>query len=1010
MKKLVVSLALAGSLLLALVLTAHAGGQIQPTVTAVEPSSAYNDISTQITITGADFAIETSGDVTTTPTAALQGATTVPLTDVTWVDTQTLTATVPWGMNAGTYDLAVTDPGGLTSTLTAGFEVKSGINGWNAGELNGASVSELLMKPKASPDEVDTLYALAYDVGLFRSDDAGAHWHFTSADVIGNADFVLDPNPEHENWLYSFMSAGLFVSKNEGDSWTQLKSPTPDILGGPPSHEVFVSPHNPSVLFVATYGNDTYVGYKGLQKSIDGGKSWTVVPSMVGTDVQNVAFDPTPGSHDMVLATSDARIFRSTDDGAHWAPAPSPLGISSNGFKAYLTYNPYYAEKPGEVWLSATEMVGGVFKCTITDPVPSWTRAEPSYYTTGYKVTFVGPNDIYMWLAHSSDGGTTWDQFGPSPTWGTGEYVVSPDDTHTMYFTNATVGVQKSTTGGLTGPSGEASWTVSNQGLTGMRCVSMSVSTTDPLRVYATFNGWGGVFISDDGTSHWKYVPIPDSGQMWQVLQDPFDKGLLYSTGAGFYTSTDGAETWHDWGWSGIPDSERSMMGFGGMAADPFREGHLLISARVGQSSAHDHDLGYVFSSDDHGQTWTSVAVTGTADSTSPVIGDIVFDPETTGTVYLASGGSGIFRSTDDGVTWKRIDDRSQPAMANDYSISIATHPQHVLLVSGDAGRPFISLDNGKTWVDKSVGGVVSARKYVFVEGDSTRLYAPDFYGLSFSSNVGDSWTRAAGVIGSVQNTTLAYTKADGHTLLYAATTGGKTGVVIASASAAFAMRTSATVRSEIALASAPANTLVGAGIYRRAQIETSRTFTSSGSQDGWILESSHTSNKGGTLNSTSSTLRLGDDKSKKQYRSVLSFSTASLPDSAVITKVTLRVRKLGVTGGGDPVSKFQGFMADVKNGYFGTSTKLQTGDFQASASRSYGTFKPALAGGWYSVDLTGAKGYVNKTASRSGLTQIRLRFKLDDNNNKTANYLSLYSGNASAASRPQLIVTYYEP
>jgi hypothetical protein len=43
-------------------------------------------------------------------------------------------------------------------------------------------------------------------------------------------------------------------------------------------------------------------------------------------------------------------------------------------------------------------------------------------------------------------------------------------------------------------------------------------------------------------------------------------------------------------------------------------------------------------------------------------------------------------------------------------------------------------------------------------------------------------------------------------------------------------------------------------------------------------------------------------------------------------------------------------------------------------------------------------------------LTQIRLRFKLDDNNNNVANFLSLYSGNAGAANRPQLIVEYYVP
>jgi len=187
-----------------------------------------------------------------------------------------------------------------------------------------------------------------------------------------------------------------------------------------------------------------------------------------------------------------------------------------------------------------------------------------------------------------------------------------------------------------------------------------------------------------------------------------------------------------------------------------------------------------------------------------------------------------------------------------------------------------------------------------------------------------------------------------------------------------------------------------------------SKTFTSVGTQDGWVLETGEKTSKGGSLDSKATTFRLGDDKAKKQYRGILSFSTgASLPDTVVITKVTLKVRKQGIVGGGNPVTTFKGFMADIKKGYFGTSA-LQAADFQTSASKTYGPFKTALSGSWYNIDLTSGKSYINKLSTLSGLTQIRLRFYLDDNNNTTANYLSLYSGNAGAAYRPQLVIEYY--
>ncbi|RJP55070.1 MAG: DNRLRE domain-containing protein [Anaerolineaceae bacterium] len=179
--------------------------------------------------------------------------------------------------------------------------------------------------------------------------------------------------------------------------------------------------------------------------------------------------------------------------------------------------------------------------------------------------------------------------------------------------------------------------------------------------------------------------------------------------------------------------------------------------------------------------------------------------------------------------------------------------------------------------------------------------------------------------------------------------------------------------------------------------------------QDGWILESGENTNLGGVTNVTSTTLRLGDDASRKQYRSILSFNTSGLPNNAVITKVTLKVKQQGVTGGGNPVNTFQGFMVDIRKGAFGTSA-LQITDWQANVNKSVGPFKPALTSGWYTINLTTSKAYINKLATASGLTQIRLRFKLDDNNNGVANFLSLFSGNASAAARPQLIVEFYVP
>ncbi len=82
-------------------------------------------------------------------------------------------------------------------------------------------------------------------------------------------------------------------------------------------------------------------------------------------------------------------------------------------------------------------------------------------------------------------------------------------------------------------------------------------------------------------------------------------------------------------------------------------------------------------------------------------------------------------------------------------------------------------------------------------------------------------------------------------------------------------------------------------------------TFCSISAMDGWVLESGENTNQGRTLDSTASTVRLGDDMLRKQYRSLLSFATFSLPDNAIITKVTLNVKRQGLVGIGDPSRYF---------------------------------------------------------------------------------------------------------
>ena len=755
--------------------------RISPTVSAVSPASSANDIDTSVTISGSGFVA--------TPTVSL-GST--ALTGVTWVNSTTLTATVPWGLNPGGYPLTVVNPDGGSVTLSNAYTVTPGIGQWNLGKLFGGQMQQLLMKPGDS----NTLYATAYGViGLFRSTDAGEHWAFVSDKPWANNNEVA-VDPLHPDWLYVFTPGGLMCSTDEGDTWTTLtdnKWPDGSDLWGYP--QVYVSPYqdstHPQALFVsscAAYVSPQPTAPKGLIKSTDGGAHWTIVPSLAGVPVQDVAFDPNDQAH-VVLVTSDMRVYQSSDWGDSWTQVTtSGLTPSSLGIGGSITYNP----GGSEVWIDAMPQGsgGGIFKSAATD-LSNWQDVSQNPGQGSVRLAFTGPSLVYSQRGCSTDGGTSWGPFGPSPWYGGGWVMFDPTDPQTAYITNDAVGVQKTTDGGAT-------WEPQVQGLTALSCTSMAVSPTDPLRVYAAFYGPLGIYRSLDGTSTWSFLPIPGAWQVRRVVVDPFDAQRVYAgADSGFYTSTDGGDTWTGTVWHLPPSATSGLLD--DMAADPCQPGHLLACFVGG--GTYGMGPGWLYNSTDYGATWQAVDVNPPSGVTSPH--SIVFDPATPGTVYLAA--DGVYKSTDSGATWRRIDDPKQPGMAAPGDIAIATHPQHMVVIDA-SGQLYRSVDDGATW-QKAKSTTEPGGADVFVDGDSTRLYRATGQGLFFSSDVGDTWEPAAGVLGQVQTTALGYADADGHTILYAATNGGQAGA------------TSGTAARAAGASRATTDTLVRAGIYRYVQV-----------------------------------------------------------------------------------------------------------------------------------------------------------------------------------------------
>jgi photosystem II stability/assembly factor-like uncharacterized protein len=771
---------------------------IAPIVSAVAPASAPNDIDRPVTITGSGFTALMDGTgtvVLTSPTASLGGT---ALADVTWVDSSTLTATVPWGVDPGMYALTVVNPDGGAGGLSSAFTVTKGLGGWNGGELSGGDVRQIMMKP----GDPDTLYAVAYGVvGLFRSTDAGEHWVYASNAVgVNNGKFAIDP----QGWLYGYDPGGLYRSKDEGDTWTKIMPNIWPDGRDPYFSQVYVSPHDPQTLFISSADEPDYPyppGAAGLIRSTDGGATWKIITELEGVSVQDVSFHPTDPLK-MVLASAAGQVFRSTDGGGTWSEVTKPP-LSSIGLFGVITYNPY---KPTEVWLACTDTPqtnasGDIYKSTDA-AFTSWQQVTPADGSGAQTVTFAGADSVYIGGRHSTDGGLTWQPFGPLT--GGGQFAVVPGDPQTGYVCDSVFAVQKTTDGGLT-------WQVKDQGLTGMVCRSMDVSRVDPLRIYTPLVGWEGYYRSSDGAGSWSFAPMVGAAWVRQVVEDPFDAQRLYALAHDLYVSTDGGGSWPDVGWNLTPmppdGSPHTIV------PDPFTAGHLLLGWNSGAWAA---GTGQLYSSSDHGASWQGVALPNAVTS----INSIAFDPETPGLAWLTTNATGVYRSTDGGASWERVDDRQRPVMEHAASISIATHPRHVVLI-GTAQPSFRSLDGGTTW-ERLQSSPSGGSDFMFAGADSTRLYGATGTGLFLSIDRGDTWNRAAGTLGHVQVTAMGFATATDHTIIYAATTGGSTGTA------------SGTVAAAHRSAAAAGGGLIGAGVYRYVLVPTPKvTFKLSGLSSG---------------------------------------------------------------------------------------------------------------------------------------------------------------------------------
>lgn len=222
----------------------------------------------------------------------------------------------------------------------------------------------------------------------------------------------------------------------------------------------------------------------------------------------------------------------------------------------------------------------------------------------------------------------------------------------------------------------------------------------------------------------------PDT--VWAGLGEVWTRNSV-STGSGIYRTANGGEKWE---YMGLPASER----IGRILINPANP-DIVYAAVIGALWGDSEERG-VYKTADGGKSWTKVLYV----SPSAGAADMVMDPSDPSLLYASvwdfrrqaytfrSGGpgSGLYRSTDGGTTWTKINNGLPEGTLGRIALAVSPVPPHTLYVVVEAENSalYCSTDRGDTWEMLSDQYMMGDRPFYYslivpdpVEKD--RIYKP---------------------------------------------------------------------------------------------------------------------------------------------------------------------------------------------------------------------------------------------------------------------------------------------
>ncbi|HEU4564088.1 MAG TPA: glycosyl hydrolase [Gemmatimonadaceae bacterium] len=591
---------------------------------------------------------------------------------------------------------------------------------------------------------------VTYGDGIFKTTDGGKKWSYVGLKEARQIARV-EVHPTNPDIVYVAAQGafwgptpdrGIYKSTDGAKTWKKVLF-RGDSAG---AVDLVMDPADPNTLY-ATFWQSYRTAWKmesggkgsGIFKSTDGGETWTDLTRSAGLPkglLGKIGITVSAAERNRLWAlveADDGGVFRSDDGGKTWTRTNDERRLRQRAWYYSRIFadpkdrNTVYALNTG--FYKSTDG-GKTFKAI---PVPHGDNHD----------LWIAPNDPQR-MIEANDGGANV-SFNGGKSWSEQDYATAQfyHVTTTNEFPYRICGAQQDNST-LCGPSrwpggiGRELWVDAGGGESGY----IAVDPRNPDIAYA--GSYGGLLTRKDMRTEierqvnpWPDNPMGYSSKdityrfQWTfpIVFSPHDPTVLYAGGNHVFRTTNGGESWDIISPDLTRHDPKTMEASGGpitkdqtgvetyatiftIAESPREKGVIWTGS----------DDGLVYVTRDNGGTWKNVTPKGIGDFTRVSL--IEASPHAAGTAYVAANRYQfgdlqpiIFRTTDYGATWSRIDGgiaRDEPTRA------VREDPERKgLLYAATERGVWVSFDDGSHWQSLKLDlPIVPVHDLVVKEGD----------------------------------------------------------------------------------------------------------------------------------------------------------------------------------------------------------------------------------------------------------------------------------------------------